>query len=91
MELIRDKSGFNTFWPEFHLHFCRNSHYVMSAKKTSSKPASTFVLSCNKGNFEENSPYYLGKMKSNVLGDMLNIYGPGFNPSNAREKNQVPR
>ena len=30
-------------------------------------------------------------MKSNVLGDILNIFGPGFNPSNARDKNQVPR
>lgn len=63
----------------------------MSAKKTSSKPASTFVMSCNKGNFEENSPYYIGKMKSNVLGDVLNIFGPGYNPTNARDKNQVPR
>lgn len=51
MELIRDKSGFNTFWPEFHLHFARNSHYLMSAKKTSSKPSSTFIFSCKKDDF----------------------------------------
>ena len=56
----------------------------MSAKKTSSKPSSTFIMSINKSNFDENSPYYLGKMKSNVLGDVLNIFGPGLNPSNAR-------
>lgn len=63
----------------------------MSAKKTSSKPSSTFIISIAKSNFEENSEFYLGKMKSNVLGDMLNIYGPGLNPSNAKDKNQIPR
>ena len=63
----------------------------MSAKKTSSKPSSTFILSMSKGSYEENSPHYLGKMKSNVLGDVLNIFGPGLNPSNAKEKNEVPR
>ena len=91
LELITDKSGLNTFWPEFHIHFQQNSHYVMSAKKTGSKPYSTFVMSVSKVNFEETSESYIGKMKSNVLGDQLNIFGPGLNPSNAREKNQVPR
>lgn len=91
MELIRDKSGLNTFWPEFHVHFAQNSHYLMSAKKTASKPSSTFILSNSKEDFEEDSEHYLGKMKSNVLGDVLNIFGPGLNPSNAKEKNKIPR
>lgn len=84
MEIIRDKDGFNTFWPEFHLHFAEDSHYVMSAKKTASRPTSTFILSRNRTNFEEQGPQYLGKMKSNVLGDVLNIFGPGLNPTNAK-------
>jgi len=85
--MVRDKEGFNTFWPEFHLYFCANSHYVMSAKKTSSKPSSTFIISIFKSNFEENSQFYLGKMKSNILGDVLNVFGPGLSPSNAKDKN----
>lgn len=63
----------------------------MSAKKTSSKPSSTFMITIAKSNFQENSEYYLGKMKSNLLGDILNIYGPGLNPSNAKDKHQIPR
>jgi tubby-related protein 1 len=84
MEIIRDKDGFNTFWPEFHLHFVEDSHYVMSAKKTGSRPTSTFIISKNRTNFEEEGPQYLGKIKSNVLGDVLNIFGPGLNPANAK-------
>lgn len=63
----------------------------MSAKKTSTKPTSTFIITCRKGDFDEKSAYYLGKMKSNVLGDVLNVFGPGLNPSNAKEQNQIPR
>lgn len=55
----------------------------MSAKKTSSKPASTFIISRAITDFSETGPSYLGKVKSNVLGDTYNIYGPGLNPSNA--------
>lgn len=73
------------------MYFCQNNHYLMSAKKTSSKPMSTFIMSSSKDSFEESSSSYLGKMKSNVIGDMLNIYGPGLNPSNAKEKKEVPR
>ena len=48
-------------------------------------------MSCSKSDFEENSPHYIGKMKSNVIGDRLDIFGPGLNPSNAKDKNVVPR
>lgn len=30
-------------------------------------------------------------MKSNALGDILNVFGPGLNPSNAKEKGVPPR
>lgn len=30
-------------------------------------------------------------MKSNILGNVLNIFGTGLNPSNAKEKNMAPR
>jgi len=30
-------------------------------------------------------------MKSNILGDVLNIFGPGLNPDNAKDKKIIPR
>ena len=35
--------------------------------------------------------WFIQKMKSNMMGDVLNIYGPGLNPSNAKDKHQMPR
>lgn len=63
----------------------------MSCKKTASKPTSTFIITCRKDNFEENNSTYLGKMKSNIMGDVLNVFGPGYNPANAKERKEKPR
>ena len=63
----------------------------MSAKRVSKTPYSTFVISMNQNNFEENSPYYLGKAKGSVMGDQLDIFGHGFSPSVAFDKKVKPR
>lgn len=75
MLLHRDKGGFNSFWPEFHLRFAGEHATLLAAKRISSKPFSTFILSSNRNNFTENSTYYLGKLKGSLFGDMLNLYG----------------
>jgi hypothetical protein len=54
------------------------------AKKTSSRPYSTFIISSAEGMFEENSNFYQGKVKSTGMGDVLNVFGKGLNPSNAK-------
>jgi hypothetical protein len=56
----------------------------MSAKMISSKPRSTFIISSDKYDFDENSKNYLGKIKSNLLGNILNIFGKGRSPSHAK-------
>jgi hypothetical protein len=57
---------------------------VISAKKKSVKPVSTFVLSSNRTLFDEDTLFYLGKMKSTLAGNVFNIFGPGLSPSNAQ-------
>ena len=59
----------------------------MSAKLTSS----TFVTSIYHDQFVENGVGYLGKIKVNFIGNIVNIYGPGFNPDDAKEKKVIPR
>jgi hypothetical protein len=45
MVLSRDNSGFNTFWPEFHMKFPQDGQSVISAKRTTARPISTFIVS----------------------------------------------
>ena len=63
----------------------------MSAKLTSSNTATTFIVSLLQNNFTENSDDYLGKIKVNFMGNIANIYGPGLNSFDAKEKNLPPR
>ena len=39
----------------------------------------------------ENGVGYLGKIKVNFIGNIVNIYGPGFNPDDVKEKKVIPR
>jgi hypothetical protein len=91
MVLQRNKDGFNSFWPEFYLKFESEDIVLLAAKKVSSKPAATFVLSSNASNFTENSSCYLGKLKSNLFGDVINLFGIGLNPGEAKDRNCIPR
>jgi hypothetical protein len=84
MELRRDNSGFNTFWPEFKLAFKGEEMGILHAKRTTARPISTFIISLSKTDFEESSDNFMGKMKSNVMGDVLNIFGAGLSPKNAK-------
>ena len=59
----------------------------MSAKLTSS----TFITSLYHDMFVENGVGYLGKIKVNFIGNIVNIYGPGFNPEDVKEKKGTPR
>lgn len=82
----RDKDLLSKIRPLFNIHHFSNNEYYFSAKMTSSNATSTIIFSSNKDNFTENSPSYIGKMKGNFTGSEYNIYGPGYNPSDAKEK-----
>lgn len=59
----------------------------MSAKVTGNNAACTFILSKNQSDFTENGPSYIGKVKANFIGNVINIYGPGYNPTDYKNKN----
>ena len=75
----------------FHVHYQRNNEYLMSAKLTSSNTTTTFIVSKSKTDFAENGPNYLGKVKTNFMRNIVNVYGSGFNPSDVMDKKGPPR
>ena len=63
----------------------------MSAKLISNNTTTTFLASLYHNHFVENGLGYLGKIKINFIGNIVNIYGPGFNPDDVKEKKVIPR
>ena len=91
MVLARDNTGFKTFWPEFYMKFPNDNQIIISAKRTTARPIATYILSLSSTDFEENTPNYLGKIKSSALGDILYVFGPGYSPSKAKEYKKEQR
>ena len=83
----RDKQWLNKIWPLFNLHTKSDNQYVFSAKLTGNNKETTFTICESTDQFVQNSPKYLGKVKTNFIGNIINIYGPGYNPSDYKNKN----
>jgi hypothetical protein len=91
MRISRNKDGFNMFWPEYTAKFSKDYDYVVAAKKISAGPATTITISTTALEYAENSPSYLGKLKFNLNGDVINLFSSGLSPSKAKEANEIPR
>ena len=83
----RDQQWLNKIWPQFHLHDKTNNEHRLSAKLTGNNASTTFIISHNKDDFNENGPHYVGKVKANFIGNIINVYGPGYNPTDHKTKN----
>jgi tubby-related protein 1 len=82
----RDRSGIsNKFYPKYHCYISNGPQYLMSAKKRANNKTSNYLVSYNKNEVKKNSPYCLGKVRSNFLGTEFNIYDHGLNPNKSRD------
>ena len=85
----RNQRGFNKLWNQLDLYYNLNEKYCFSAKLTGYNKEITFTICENKCSFAENAVDYLGKVKTNFMGNIVNIYGPGYNPSGFK-KGKLP-
>jgi tubby-related protein 1 len=83
----RDREWLNRFWPQFYFHLEPTNYFTLGAKQTGNNSSITFLLSRDKNIYEENSPEYLGKVKANFTGTLVNVFGRGYNPKDYIEKN----
>lgn len=63
----------------------------MAGKRISVNPYSTYIISTSPNDFDLRSSSYIGKVKTSLLGTVVNIYGPGLSPSAAARQHEIPR
>jgi len=90
MVIKRESSGTNMFWPEYELKF-HNEPAFCFAKRTTARPIATYLISLSANEFDESKSSYIGKIKTNIIGNILYVFGPGLNPKNAEVKGVNPR
>jgi len=81
----RDKSGMGRFYPKYHCYLSHGPQYLMSGKKRAHNATSNYLISYNKNEIKKNSPFCLGKLRSNFLGTEFNIFDQGQNPGKTRD------
>jgi len=82
----RDKSGLSRFYPKYHCYLSNGGYqYLMSGKKRAQNKTSNYLLSYNKNEIKKNSPYCLGKVRSNFMGTEFNLFDQGLNPGKSTD------
>lgn len=86
MVLAKSSNALSFLWPEFQLRFADDTRPLMAAKRTSFKPYSTYLISTTPNDYDAGSSTFLGKIKANLHGTVVNIFGPGLSPSVAAKQ-----
>ena len=58
---------------------------------TSNNATSTYTISSDPKVFDKKTESYVGKIKTNILGTIINIFGPGSSSSQYKKHKENPR
>lgn len=84
--ITRDKSSIGKkFLPVYHVTLSKEGTYLLTAKKRGFNKTSNYVLAAKPNELQKNSPFCIGKVRSNFLGTEFNAYSSGKNPSKSKK------
>eukprot|EP01138_Halocafeteria_seosinensis_P015407 gb/GECG01015724.1/.p1 GENE.gb/GECG01015724.1/~~gb/GECG01015724.1/.p1 ORF type:complete len:505 (+),score=67.99 gb/GECG01015724.1/:1-1515(+) len=85
----RKKTGLKWMYPEYYLYMKNDDRFLLAAKKRSKQKTSNYLMSMDKGDMSRDSPNFLGKVRSNLMGTEFIVYDDGQNPSKASNPEEV--
>lgn len=90
-KIVRNKKGIkNKLFPVYEL-YTDDDRFLMAAKKRSGNKTSNYLMSMDKYDLGKESANYLGKVRSNFVGTIFNIYDKGVNPKDLDESSRTVR
>jgi tubby-related protein 1 len=87
----RDKSGLNHFYPQYDVYISQGFKYMMSCKKRAGSTSSNYAFSTNKTEVPTSGDQYLGKLRSNFMGSLFNLYDTGLSCDKTTEPGRIRR
>ena len=82
--IVRKNHGLDKVYPKYHLQIYNNNKFLIAAKK---HITNNYTLSINEENFEDSN--IIGKLSSNLVGTIFNIYNNGKHPKEAKNQNEI--
>ena len=69
--------------------YLENDRYLASCKKESWNNTSNYRISMDPKNFDKNKSHFLGKVRSNFMGTIFNVYDNGKNPKKSKTFDEI--
>jgi hypothetical protein len=66
--IVRNKSGFNIFYPKYQLKLSKGENLLLSAKKKSGTKTSYYMVTIDHDNLKKKGKGFLGKVRANFMG-----------------------
>ena len=89
--IVRDKSGWNKFYPKYLLKLSETGQNLLQGKKRAHNATSNYQVSLETANrakpVKDNN--VLGKVRANFLGTEFYIFDEGCNPNKAKSPDQI--
>uniref|UniRef100_A0A7S4S614 Tubby C-terminal domain-containing protein n=1 Tax=Ditylum brightwellii TaxID=49249 RepID=A0A7S4S614_9STRA len=76
----RNKGKKNKLFPEYRVYAKDGDVFMMTSKKRAKKKTSNYLISMHRNLIDKNSPYVIGKLRSNFFGTEYQLYDAGINP-----------
>ncbi|CAG9321252.1 unnamed protein product [Blepharisma stoltei] len=76
----RVNTGIARFYPKYYLYFTEGWKFLLAAKKRAGNRTANYMLTIDENNFSVKSNAYLGKLRSNFIGNEFVLYDTGKNP-----------
>ncbi len=86
---IYRRKGNTTTPTSFTVHMERNERFLMAAMKKPKTLNPNYSISLSNNDFDDSSKSYIGKVKSNMMGTMFDIWDSGKKIENATSDNEV--
>jgi hypothetical protein len=78
--VMRYENSVGKIYPKYNLYIYNNDQFLLSAKKVFKSTSSTYYIFNNAHNTEKKANSYIGKVSSNFLSTVFNIYDNGKKP-----------
>ena len=89
--IVRDKSGWNKFYPKYILKLSESGKSLLNGKKRANNATSNYAVSLDplgRAKPVKNNDV-LGKVRANFLGTEFYIFDEGCNPTKAKSPDQI--
>ena len=82
--ILRKKDGIEKLFPKFYLYVNQTDKFLLAARKRPKNMTANYMISLDHDCFDKNSKFEVGKVRSNFMGTIFQVFDCGKNPKDTK-------